>query len=326
MYTAQDRPELSGQHQPYDRRYSYASEQSQVYGNARAHYEPPRPLEPRPTLHSSLSDTTNLQRRQEPLHPAGRPPESRGPGPSLPGLRDIFSPGPANSTSSSYRNSWQAPSQLSAVQQSNNRATYPSTSSAQPPVILEPHTKADRDHRVRSFEVPMHQTSTESGYHTQPQPVTLSPYSPYPSDYVHSPNGRYDRGTAGPHISNGALSSYTTTASESSPLRHSSATFDHYPHAGLVGRPGSAVENQKKYIGVKDVPGEGAYHCYEGGYRIPTQVDGEQVNPAWGLTKANKPRKRLALACLDCREKKIKCEPGLASCLQCEKAKRPCRR
>ncbi|KAF2208428.1 hypothetical protein CERZMDRAFT_5357, partial [Cercospora zeae-maydis SCOH1-5] len=73
------------------------------------------------------------------------------------------------------------------------------------------------------------------------------------------------------------------------------------------------------------LPGEGTFHLYEGGLRIPTHVDGEQVNPAWGLTKANKPRKRLAMACLDCREKKIKCEPGAASCLQCEKAKRPCR-
>jgi hypothetical protein len=40
-----------------------------------------------------------------------------------------------------------------------------------------------------------------------------------------------------------------------------------------------------------------------------------------------RPRKRLAQACLDCREKKIKCEPGQSNtCVQCEKAKRPCRR
>lgn len=79
-------------------------------------------------------------------------------------------------------------------------------------------------------------------------------------------------------------------------------------------------------MGIREVPGEGTYHLYEGGFRIPTHVDGETVNPAWGLTKANKPRKRLAMACLDCREKKIKCEPGTVSCLQCEKAKRPCRK
>lgn len=88
----------------------------------------------------------------------------------------------------------------------------------------------------------------------------------------------------------------------------------------------SAPDNQRMYLGVREIPGEGNFHLYDGGYRIPTQIDGEQVNPAWGLTKANKPRKRLALACLDCREKKIKCEPGAISCVQCEKAKRPCRR
>jgi hypothetical protein len=96
--------------------------------------------------------------------------------------------------------------------------------------------------------------------------------------------------------------------------------------SGMTPIPPLGNEPQRKYLGIKDVAGEGQFHMYEGGFRIPTQVDGEVVNPAWGLTKANKPRKRLALACLDCREKKIKCEPGASSCLQCEKAKRPCRR
>ena len=77
---------------------------------------------------------------------------------------------------------------------------------------------------------------------------------------------------------------------------------------------------------MEDVSGEGSYHVYGGGYRIPAQVDGEQVNPALGLTKARKPRKRLNLACLHCKEKKIKCEPRVSSCSRCEKAKRPCRR
>lgn len=89
---------------------------------------------------------------------------------------------------------------------------------------------------------------------------------------------------------------------------------------------GVAPEIQRKYLGIHDVPGEGRFHMYEGGYRTPTHVDGDYVNPQWGLTKANKPRKRLALACLDCREKKIKCEPGQNACLQCEKTKRVCRR
>ncbi|KAF2858570.1 hypothetical protein K470DRAFT_300778 [Piedraia hortae CBS 480.64] len=85
-------------------------------------------------------------------------------------------------------------------------------------------------------------------------------------------------------------------------------------------------ESSGKYLGVREFPGEGTFHVYESGYRMPTHIDGETVNPAWGLTKANKPRKRLALACLDCREKKIKCEPAPNGCIQCVKAKRPCRR
>jgi hypothetical protein len=89
---------------------------------------------------------------------------------------------------------------------------------------------------------------------------------------------------------------------------------------------GADPQSGKKFLYTRDIPGEGRFHIYEGGHRIPAVVDGEQVNPVWGLTKANKPRKRLALACLDCREKKIKCEPGVNSCLQCEKARRPCRR
>ena len=54
-------------------------------------------------------------------------------------------------------------------------------------------------------------------------------------------------------------------------------------------------------------------------------IDGEAVNPSWGITKAGKPRKRLAQACLTCREKKIKCEPGYPKCHQCSKSQRVCR-
>lgn len=80
-----------------------------------------------------------------------------------------------------------------------------------------------------------------------------------------------------------------------------------------------------KYLGIKHHPGEGAFHVYEDGYRIPSQVDGVMVNPQWGLTKAKKARKRLAVACLNCRGKKTRCEPGSNGCLQCLKSKRTCR-
>lgn len=46
----------------------------------------------------------------------------------------------------------------------------------------------------------------------------------------------------------------------------------------------------------------------------------------WGMTKAGKPRKRLSQACVTCREKKIKCDPGDGpKCSQCLRFNRECR-
>jgi hypothetical protein len=78
-------------------------------------------------------------------------------------------------------------------------------------------------------------------------------------------------------------------------------------------------------IGQRDVAGEGLCYVYEDGSYCRAVIDGEPVNPSWGITKAGKPRKRLAQACLTCREKKIKCEPGYPKCHQCAKSQRACR-
>lgn len=78
-------------------------------------------------------------------------------------------------------------------------------------------------------------------------------------------------------------------------------------------------------VGQREVPGEGLCYIYEDGTICRAIIDGEPVNPSWGITKAGKPRKRLAQACLTCREKKIKCEPGYPTCQQCAKSQRVCR-
>jgi hypothetical protein len=156
--------------------------------------------------------------------------------------------------------------------------------------------------------------------------VPPSPYRIYPEsrDYTTVPYERSRQASSTtPYPHTGLPSPYTSTAPEEF---HRQSPANSLERPGSDGFPPAGPESSKKYLGVQEVPGEGQFHMYEGGYRIPTQVDGENVNPAWGLTKANKPRKRLAMACLDCREKKIKCEPGANSCLQCEKAKRPCRK
>ncbi|KAL6237542.1 hypothetical protein BDW75DRAFT_75001 [Aspergillus navahoensis] len=73
------------------------------------------------------------------------------------------------------------------------------------------------------------------------------------------------------------------------------------------------------------IEGEGLCYIYADGSHCPKIIDGMPVNANWGITKAGKPRKRLAQACLTCREKKIKCHPNLPKCDQCQKSGRECR-
>ena len=73
------------------------------------------------------------------------------------------------------------------------------------------------------------------------------------------------------------------------------------------------------------IPGEGPCYVYEDGSHCRKVIDGETVNASWGVTKAGKPRKRLAVACMTCREKKIKCDPNWPKCVQCDKFGRECK-
>lgn len=74
-----------------------------------------------------------------------------------------------------------------------------------------------------------------------------------------------------------------------------------------------------RFVRAAEVAGEGMCYFYDDGSHCKTVIDGEVVNAHWGVTKAGKPRKRLAIACVTCREKKIKCDPDYPRCVQCEK-------
>lgn len=80
-----------------------------------------------------------------------------------------------------------------------------------------------------------------------------------------------------------------------------------------------------RFVRAAEVPGEGMCYFYDDGSHCKTIIDGEAVNAHWGVTKAGKPRKRLAIACVTCREKKIKCDPDYPRCVQCEKFGRICK-
>ena len=89
--------------------------------------------------------------------------------------------------------------------------------------------------------------------------------------------------------------------------------------------PSNSVKPQPRVVAEQDIPGEGPSWVYEDGTTCKKVIDGEMVNAQWGVTKAGKPRKRLAIACTTCREKKIKCDPAEPKCVQCEKFGRECR-
>ena len=96
--------------------------------------------------------------------------------------------------------------------------------------------------------------------------------------------------------------------------------------ASRTGREGSiTVKPLPRVLREEEVPGEGRCWVYEDGSVVPKAINGELVIPEWGVTKAGKPRKRLAIACSTCREKKIKCDPQEPRCVQCEKSGRECR-
>lgn len=65
----------------------------------------------------------------------------------------------------------------------------------------------------------------------------------------------------------------------------------------------------------------GSYHIYKDGYPLPAHIFLDPPN----LPQRKYPRKRLPVACVACRKKKIKCEPGPDACLQCKKGQRECK-
>ncbi|KAL2811358.1 hypothetical protein BJX63DRAFT_422465 [Aspergillus granulosus] len=127
-------------------------------------------------------------------------------------------------------------------------------------------------------------------------------HSPYPPRLIHRHSGDpNDR--VGPGIS-------SSTAADSGPF----------------GTGKSSKSNLRPHVvDERYIEGEGLCYIYADGSHCPKIIDGVPVNANWGITKAGKPRKRLAQACLTCREKKIKCHPNLPKCDQCQKSGRECR-
>ncbi|KAF2179791.1 hypothetical protein K469DRAFT_730426 [Zopfia rhizophila CBS 207.26] len=135
-------------------------------------------------------------------------------------------------------------------------------------------------------------------------------------------------GSHGRLSNNESINKIYRPPSTASAMSASSDSISHFsaPVVRRRAEPSSrAPVRASRCVGQRDIPGEGLCYVYEDGTYCRAVIDGEPVNPSWGITKAGKPRKRLAQACLTCREKKIKCEPGYPKCHQCAKSQRACR-
>ncbi|KAI4157108.1 MAG: hypothetical protein L6R39_000771 [Caloplaca ligustica] len=287
----------------------------------------PRPgfSEPKNYNVSSQSRRTVEQHRQSFDEP--RRPHTAQHG-QLPSVSQLLTPGSQSSSASSPYSTHQSPasSDNRPEQSSPGRSNFRSTS---PQVGGYPYPNA----YAASLYPP---ASHDSQFNTRPKFAGGSAIPPYgvPIQPSRGPNGN-----SFPHpgaIPQGPHPTYPPqppqpTGSVSAPYgTDQTGLYDYGPslHARPDPTAPNIAQNVKpvpRVVGEQDIPGEGPCWVYEDGSICRKVIDGEAVNAQWGVTKAGKPRKRLAIACTTCREKKIKCDPGEGKCQQCEKFGRECR-
>lgn len=147
-----------------------------------------------------------------------------------------------------------------------------------------------------SHEGYLSSSSSSSNYRGDPRTSSQQHYLPqHPSPYTHQPPT-------------------PATGGETIPTKD-----------GLGPKIWTGTHFLPRFVRAAELPGEGMCYFYDDGSHCKTVIDGEAVNAHWGVTKAGKPRKRLAIACVTCREKKIKCDPDYPRCVQCEKFGRVCK-
>ncbi|MCJ1382053.1 hypothetical protein MMC17_005165 [Xylographa soralifera] len=184
------------------------------------------------------------------------------------------------------------------------------------------------------FQIPY--TSAPSGHSLYPittrdTPQSYPPPIPQPSLYPQNTSGNHSARSSNPEFDRQAWPRPYT-----SPVNRHQWQRDDMPDARPAPRLDTTAARQfsdaqsplkpaRKVVGEKVILGEGPCYVYEDGSHLKKFIDGEVVNAQWGVTKAGKPRKRLAIACMTCREKKIKCDPGEPKCVQCDKSGRECR-
>lgn len=241
----------------------------------------------------------------------------------LPSVSQLLTPGSQSSIPASPFSPQQSPdpSEVGSTHQSSGRNTL-SDRSAQAGYVYpdgyEPVSQSQgrpnlMDPRTNDYHVIQSAHPYPPAYPAA-QMTNAPPYTSYPEPIRPASHANQPRQiaplTSPIHYYQNQVLNYELSPSSSS---------DHGRDAANVVKPLPRV------VGERVIPGEGPCWVYEDGSTCKKVIDGEAVNAQWGITKAGKPRKRLAIACTTCREKKIKCDPGDPKCAQCEKYGRECR-
>lgn len=217
----------------------------------------------------------------------------------LPSVRDLLTPTLATTPPKSYQPSFGVPTPTSEPRE----LSYPFRQHEQPiPSIatqdrIKPRAESFPQQQASTLP-PISRVAMPSPPHVKHHASTRSDPSATPYSHPQSPHGV------------GSFYENAGSAGEASPPE-------------LAGAKGNS--SLPNVVDERFVDGEGVCYVYADGTHVPKLIDGVPVNANWGITKAGKPRKRLAQACLTCREKKIKCQPNLPKCDQCQKSGRECR-
>ena len=268
--------------------------------HSRTLYDPNKPSyeeQPRRTYHEQLPSVSQL------LTPGSQSSNPNSPfspqhSPDASETRHTYPP--------SHRSSFPERSSQTAAAYPNHGGYTPLPFQAQPGEVIDP--------RNQSFHINAQTPHYPSSYSPRQEPNAVH-YPTYTSSSqqqyaLHPPLTIPSNTTAQFHPTQPAYDVLSPSLAGFHQLRHDAA-----PN----------IKPLPRVIGEQDIPGEGLCWIYEDGSICKKVIDGEEVNAQWGVTKAGKPRKRLAIACTTCREKKIKCDPGDPKCVQCDKFGRECR-
>ncbi|KAL3422958.1 fungal specific transcription factor [Phlyctema vagabunda] len=277
-----------------------------------------RPAIPHRPSREQLPSLSSLFGNSHSNRPAHAPyPDRQSPVFSTPSLQEPRAPATPIHPDRAYEGAYQRPP-TSSLYSYSSRSDHGERAHFGPPSRSGPS-----EGRYSSLDSNRHSSVSTNGW--SPSESTRTEY--FPRDTSSSFRNHSELPRPKPQLSDVERSPVYRETAHNAPLTPAS-TISSEPATtkdGLGPKIWTGTQFLPRFVRQAEVPGEGMCYFYDDNTHCKTIIDGEVVNAHWGVTKAGKPRKRLAIACITCREKKIKCDPDYPRCIQCEKFGRVCK-